>query len=64
MTTLEMILLVALIYLIVGIIAYLFEPEVYYMLHDPFYEKFIVVMDIFLWPIVVIRLIYDATCDL
>lgn len=63
MTTLEITLMVALIYLIVGIIAYLFKPEEHYMFHDPYYEKFVVVMDIFFWPIVVIRLIYEAIVD-
>jgi hypothetical protein len=63
MTTLEITLLVSLIYLIIGIITYLFKPEEHYMFHDPSYEKFVVVMDIFLWPIVVIRLIYDAITD-
>jgi hypothetical protein len=59
MTTLEITLLVSLIYLIIGIITYLFKPEEHYMFH----EKFVVVMDIFLWPIVVIRLISDAITD-
>ena len=60
MTTLEITLLVALIYLIVGIITYLFKPEEHYIFYDPSYEKFVTVMDIFFWPIVVIRLICDS----
>lgn len=63
MTTLEITLLVSLIYLIIGIITYLFKPEEHYMFHDPSYEKFVVIMDIFFWPIVAIRLIYDAIVD-
>ena len=63
MTTLEIILLVALIYLIIGIIVFWFKPEDYYMINDPSYEKFVTVMDIFFWPIVAIRLIYDAIAD-
>ena len=60
MTTLEITLLVALIYLIVGIITYLFKPEEHYIFYDPSYEKFVTVMDIFFWSIVVIRLICDS----
>ena len=63
MTTLEITLLLALAYLIVGIITYLFEPEEHYMFHDQSYEKFVTVMDIFFWPIVVIRLISDVIVD-
>jgi len=63
MTTLEITLLVLLIYLIVGIIAYLVKPEEHYLIPDPSYEKFVTVMDIFFWPIVAIRLIYDAIAD-
>ena len=63
MTTLEITLLLSLIYLIVGIIAYLVKPEEHYLIPDPSYEKFVAVMDIFFWPIVVISLIYDAITD-
>ena len=63
MTTLEIILLVTLIYLIIGIITYLVKPEENYMFYDPSYEKFVLVIDIFLWPIIVIRLFCDAIED-
>ena len=63
MTTLEITLLIALIYIIVGIIVYWVKPEDYYVTNDPSYEKFVAVMSIFFWPIVVIRLIYDAIAD-
>jgi hypothetical protein len=59
MTTLEITLLVALIYLIVGIIVYWVKPEYNYAIDDPSYEKFAAVMSIFFWPIVVIKLIFD-----
>jgi hypothetical protein len=63
MTTLEITLLVTLIYLIVGIIVYWVKPEDYYAINDPSYEKFAAVMSIFFWPIVIIKLIYDAIAD-
>jgi len=59
MTTLEITLLIVIIYLIVGIIVYWVKPEEYYAINDPSYEKFATVMSIFFWPIVVINLIFD-----
>lgn len=56
MTTLEIVLLVALVYLIIGIIVVLHTPYGFEITSfDPFGERFLVVLTILLWPAEIIR---------
>lgn len=64
MTTLEITLLSIVIYLLIGIALEFFRPEEHFLLPDPAFEKFLTIMTIFFWPLVLVSKAIDYGRDI
>lgn len=64
MTTLEITLLSIVIYLLIGIVIEFFRPEDHFLMPDPAFEKFLTIMTIFFWPIVLVCKAIDYVRDI
>lgn len=64
MTTLEITLLSTVIYLLIGIAVEFFGPEERLLIPDPAYEKFLIIMTIFFWPLVIVCITIDYWRDI
>ena len=62
MTTLEIVLICILVYLVIGLIVNYFRPQDYFI-EDPSYERFITTVAIVLWPIELLRILADNFDD-
>lgn len=59
MTTLEIVLMCIVIYLVIGIVVNYLRPQDYYLVEDLDYERFITTIVIILWPIELLRILAD-----
>lgn len=59
MTTLEIVLMCIIIYLVIGIVVNYLRPQDYYLVEDLDYERFITTIVIILWPIELLRILAD-----
>ena len=62
MTTLEIVLICILVYLVIGLVVNCCRPQDYFT-GDPGYERFITTIVIVLWPIELLRLLAENFDD-